>query len=207
MYQICVSGAAAGKSVAESKDEAVALGEAIAKSGNVLLTGATVGLPNYAAYGCKKAGGMSIGISPAATKLEHVKKYRLPTENYDFILYTGLNYSGRDSLLVHSSDAVLSLGGRLGTLHEFTVAMESDTPIGFLNNTGGVTDIIDYIVTTAGKQYYQDVIYSDEPEDLLKQVLKELDKRHAGHLDLYIGGTKAKAVDPDKAGDKERKRG
>ena len=134
-YQICVSGAAAGPSVEASKDKAVALGKAIAKAGSTLLTGATVGLPNYAALGCKQAGGLSVGISPAASKLEHVKKYRLPTENYDVVLYTGLHYTGRDTLLVNCSDAVASLGGRLGTLHEFTVAMETETPIGFLNGS------------------------------------------------------------------------
>ena len=145
-YYICVSGAAGGDSVEQSKDEAMAIGRAIAKSGNVLLTGATVGLPNYAAIGCKEAGGMSIGISPAATKLEHVKKYRLPTEHYDFILFSGLNYVGRDTMLVKASDAVVSLGGRLGTLHEFTISMETDTPIGFLRNTGGITEMIDQIL-------------------------------------------------------------
>ena len=92
MYQICVSGAAKGESVEEGKALAAAMGVAIAKAGHSLLTGATIGLPNYAAEAYKKAGGkMSIGISPAASKVEHVMKYRLPTLAYDSILYTGLH--------------------------------------------------------------------------------------------------------------------
>ena len=79
MYQICVSGAAKGDSVEEGKELALQLGAAIAKAGHSLMTGATIGLPNYAAEGYKAAGGtMSIGISPAASKVEHVMKYRLP---------------------------------------------------------------------------------------------------------------------------------
>ena len=68
MYQICVSGAAKGESVEEGKALAAELGQAIAKAGHALMTGATVGLPNYAAEAYKKAGGkMSVGISPAAS--------------------------------------------------------------------------------------------------------------------------------------------
>lgn len=185
-YYICVSGAAGGETVEQSKEAAYEVGKAIAKQGHVLLTGATVGLPNFAAIGCKEAGGMSIGISPAATKLEHVKKYRLPTEHYDFILYSGLHYIGRDALLVNSSDGVISLGGRLGTLHEFTVAMETETPIGFLTNTGGVTDMIEDILETAGRRFYQDVIYSEKPLDLVKKIVKQLDEMHAGHPELHV---------------------
>src|ERR1700712_1251067 len=132
MYQICVSGAAKGQSVEEGKELARLAGAAIARAGHSLLTGATVGLPNYAAEGYKAAGGtMSVGISPASSKIEHVLKYRLPIESYDTILYTGLHYIGRDTLLIVSSDAVVSIGGRLGTMHEFTISMEARKPIGF----------------------------------------------------------------------------
>ena len=50
-YQICVSGAAAGETVVGAHDLAFQLGEEIAKAGKTLLTGATVGLPHYAAMG------------------------------------------------------------------------------------------------------------------------------------------------------------
>src|SRR5437588_151808 len=98
-YQICVSGAAKGPSVEKGKELAEQVGAAIAKAGHSLMTGATTGLPNDAAHGYKKAGGnMSLGLSPASTKIEHVMKYHLPTEDYDAILYTGLHYGGRDAL-------------------------------------------------------------------------------------------------------------
>jgi uncharacterized protein (TIGR00725 family) len=177
MYQICVSGAAKGESVEEGRELALALGAAIAKAGHSLLTGATVGLPNYAAEGYKAAGGKSsVGISPAASKVEHVMKYRLPTEAYDVILYTGLHYIGRDTLLVLSSDAVVSIGGRLGTLHEFTIAMESETPIGFLQGAGGISTQIKEIMDVASPlPRGAHVAYSDDPADLLSQLEAFLD--------------------------------
>lgn len=186
MYQICVSGAAKGKSVEEGKELAIAAGVAIAAAGHSILTGATIGLPNYAAEGYKAGGGaMSVGISPAASKLEHVRKYRLPTEAYDTILYTGLHYVGRDTLLINSSDAIVSVGGRIGTLHEFTIAMETRTPIGFLQGAGGISSQIMDILRAAGEEHSENVVFSDDPHDLVHQLTKLLNREHATHRKIY----------------------
>jgi uncharacterized protein (TIGR00725 family) len=186
MYQICVSGAAKGQSVKEGRELAWAAGAAIANAGHSLMTGATIGLPNYSAEGYKEAGGiMSLGISPAASKIEHVHKYRLPLDAYDSILYTGLHYVGRDTLLINSSDAVVSIGGRLGTLHEFTIAMETKTPIGFLQGAGGISSQIMDILHAAGEERSELVVFSEDPEDLIKQLTELLNNQHKGYLALY----------------------
>lgn len=187
MYQICVSGAARGESVEEGRKLARRLGEAIARAGHSLLTGATIGLPNYAAEGYKAAGGkMSVGISPAASKVEHVMKYRLPTKAYDTILYTGLHYVGRDALLIRSSDAVVSIGGRLGTLHEFTIAMETDTPIGFLQGAGGVSQEIHSLMELARPiRPSAHVLFEDSADKLIAELTKVLDAEHKKYHNLY----------------------
>jgi uncharacterized protein (TIGR00725 family) len=187
VYQFCVSGAAKGESVEQGKNLAMAVGEAIAKAGHSLLTGATTGLPNYAAIGYKKAGGKnSVGLSPAATKVEHVIKYRLPTESYDSIIYTGLHYVGRDSLLITSADAVISIGGRLGTLHEFTIAMETETPIGFLQGAGGISEEIQKIVDLAKPlPRGAEMVFGEDPEQLVAQLCKILDAEHKKYHNLY----------------------
>ena len=186
MYQICVSGAAKGNSMTEGRELAWSSGAAIAKGGHSLLTGATTGLPNYAAEGYKEAGGkMSLGVSPAASRIEHVHKYRLPIKAYDSILYTGLHYVGRDTLLIGSSDGIISVGGRLGTLHEFTIAMELGKPIGFLQGSGGISTQIMDILHAAGEEHSENVVFSEDPEDLIKQLTELLNQKHAGYLDLY----------------------
>jgi len=187
MYQICVSGAARGESVEEGKLLAAEMGVAIAKAGHSLLTGATIGLPNYAAEAYKKAGGtMSVGISPASSKVEHVMKYRLPTKAYDCILYTGLHYVGRDTLLIVSSDAVVSIGGRIGTLHEFTVAMETEKPIGFLQGAGGVSEEIQTLMSLAHPLHHGVLVtFNDSATDLLKELTDHLDIVHAKYRALY----------------------
>lgn len=186
MYQICISGAAKGKSVEEGRILAIAAGQAVADARHGLLTGATVGIAHYAAEGYKKAKGpMSLGVSPATSKIEHVMKYRLPTDPYDVILYSGMHYVGRDVLLINSADCVISIGGRIGTLHEFTIAMETETPIGFLQGAGGISSEIMDILHAAGSRYAHNAVFSEDPIDLVKQLTSLLDKRYAKYRHLY----------------------
>jgi uncharacterized protein (TIGR00725 family) len=187
MYQICVSGAARGESVEEGRKLARELGQAIAAAGHSLLTGATIGLPNYAAEAYKAAGGkMSVGISPAGSKVEHIMKYRLPVKAYDTILYTGLHYVGRDTLLITSSDAVISVGGRIGTLHEFTIAFETNTPIGFLEGAGGVSDEIKDLMKFAKPvRPGTFVTFNEDPARLIEELTGFLDKEYAKYQNLY----------------------
>jgi len=185
-YQICVSGAAKGQSAEQGMQLAMDAGRAIAQAGHSLMTGATSGLPNAAATGYKKAGGrMSLGLSPAATKVEHVLKYRLPTKDYDAILFTGLHYSGRDALLVNSADAVVSIGGRLGTLHEFTIAMETHTPIGVLEGAGGISEQIKQLMGLLPNADPETIIYEENPDVLIEKLTHMLDKLHAPYHKIY----------------------
>jgi uncharacterized protein (TIGR00725 family) len=177
-YSICVSGAAAGATVKSSSKLAEEVGSTIAKLGHTLTTGATVGLPYYAALGAKKAGGMSIGFSPAASLREHLRKYRLPHDVFDFINFTGLNYVGRDLYLVQSSDAVITIGGRFGSLHEFTSALEAHKPCGVLLGSGGTADLIPQLIPMLDPHQADMVIYDDDPARLVKRLVELLDKKH-----------------------------
>ena len=186
MYQICVSGAAKGDSVEQGKALATAAGKAIARAGHSLMTGATTGLPNTAAEGYKAAGGkMSLGISPASSKVEHVMKYRLPIKAYDTILYTGLHYSGRDALLINSADAVITIGGRLGTLHEFTIAMETHIPVGLLQGAGGIGDQIEGLMKLLPNARPELLIAESDPDILISKITKLLDQLHKPYHQLY----------------------
>ena len=185
-YQICVSGAAKGKTAEEGSQLAQAIGAAIAKAGHSLMTGATSGLPSDAAAGYKKAGGqMSLGLSPASTKVEHLLKYRLPIANYDAILYTGLHYGGRDALLINSADAVVTIGGRLGTLHEFTIAAETQTPIGVCEGAGGISDQIENLLKLLPNAEPEMVIFEEDPAKLISKLTKLLDKLHEPYRKIY----------------------
>jgi len=177
-YSICVSGAAAGVTVKQSFKMAEQLGISIAKSGQILTTGATVGLPYYAAHAAKVAGGTSVGFSPAASLREHLRKYRLPYDCYDFVNFTGLHYVGRDLYLVQSSDAVITIGGRFGSLHEFTSALEAGKPCGILTGSGGTADIIPHLMAVLEPPHRELVVYDEDPAKLVDKVISMLDEKY-----------------------------
>ncbi len=180
-YQICVSGAAAGDTVHAAHQLAFDVGKAIASRGKTLITGATVGLPWYAAQGAfsvEGKRGVSIGFSPASSFREHVVVYKLPTVEFDYINFTGMAYVGRDVHLVRSSDAIITIGGRMGSLHELSTALESRKVCGVLLGSGGLADYIPTLLEHIDAPGSKDIIYDTNPERLLDKVIEALDKKY-----------------------------
>lgn len=175
-YKICISGAAStGHCAIDAVEKAEEMGREIARRGMVLITGATVGIPYWAAKGAKEEGGMVIGLSPAASEIAHIKVYKLPTDYHDLIIYTGFEYSGRNLLLTRAADAIITICGRMGTLNEFTIAFEDQKPIGILQGTGGTADEIDDIVKKMNRGPGR-IVYSHDIKELLDKVIAEIDK-------------------------------
>ena len=170
-YKICISGAAeTGVCAPNALENTERLGRLVAERGMILVTGATTGAPYWAAKGAKEAGGLVIGISPATTKIQHVKTYHLPTDYHDLIIYTGFGYSGRNLLLTRSADAVIAVCGRIGTLNEFTNAFEDGKPQGILSDSGGTTDLFPEIIERARRGSGK-IALDPDPEKLLEKVI------------------------------------
>lgn len=184
-YQICVSGAASGETVQASHQLAYELGRSISKRGKTLTTGATVGLPHYAAMGAVSVEGkrgISIGFSPASSFREHVATYRLPTKEFDYINFTGMEYVGRDVHLVRSSDAIITVGGRMGSLHELSTALESRKVCGVLLGSGGLADYTKTLLDNIEAPGAKDIIYDTDPDRLVEQVIARLDAKYADFM-------------------------
>lgn len=198
-YQICVSGAASGDTVHASHQLAYELGKAIAEQGKTLLTGATVGLPHYAAMGfmsVPESKGVSVGFSPASSFREHVSTYRLPTKEFDYINFTGMEYVGRDVHLVRSCDGMITVGGRMGSLHELSTALESRKVCGVLLGSGGLADFTRTLLKHIEAPGAKDVIFDTDPVRLVEKVIALLDKRYA---DFQHDGTDSQ-ISPKRAG-------
>ena len=153
-------------------EEGKELGREIVRQGGVLVTGATTGFPLWVAIGAKEEKGVSIGVSPAANEREHVDTYRLPLEYMDLIIYTGFGFSGRDLLFTRSCDAVILGCGRIGTIHEFTIAFEDGKPIGILEGEWTMADTIKDIIARSNRS--NDKIDFDKDPKVLVQKTIEL---------------------------------
>jgi uncharacterized protein (TIGR00725 family) len=152
------------------------IGKEIVRQNSILITGATTGIPYYSAKGAKKVGGISIGFSPAASKVSHLKKYKLPIDVFDVIVYTGFGYAGRNLLMTRAADGVIIICGRMGTLNEFTIAFEDEKPIGVLLGSGGTADKIKEILKSPFRGR-REIIYEKEPQKLVKKLIKLIKKK------------------------------
>lgn len=175
-YKIAVSGAAETQFMApDALPKVEMIGRLIAERGMITVTGATTGAPYWAAKGAKEAGGFVIGLSPAATKREHVQVYHLPVDYHDIIIYVGGGYSERNLIFTRAADAVIYVGGRIGTLNEFTDAFEDNKPQGVLLGTGGSTDDIKKILEDAHRGMGK-VVFDTDPKALLEKVIALVEK-------------------------------
>ncbi len=173
-YKICVSGAAetshCGKEAFETAEE---LGREIARHGAALVDGATTGFPYWAAKGAKEEGGIVVGVSPASSKLEHIRDYELPIDHHDLIIYTGNGYSGRNLLLTRSADAVVVGCGRMGTINEFTIAFEDKKPIGILEGAWGTDELLKEIIMKShrAEEMKDKIVHEKDPKTLLDKLI------------------------------------
>lgn len=163
-----VMGSAADRPPADGAAKAYTLGRAIAQRGFVLITGACPGYPYECARGAHDAGGLSLGISPALSLDEHVHKYHSPSDAFDVLVYTGSGLMGREVTNIRSSDMVIIVGGRSGTLGEFAIAYDEGKLIGVLEGSGGITGEIPQIIGSFGaKDTGARVVYESDPDALV----------------------------------------
>jgi hypothetical protein len=168
--------AAQGESAEALRAKAEALGRAIAARGCVTLTGGTTGLPHAAGAAAHAAGGLHVGVSPAADAREHAGRYGLPLASTDVLVYTGFGLKGRNVVLVRSCDVVLIFRGGTGTLNELTIAHDEGRVVGCLTGTGGVADEAERLLSALPKRSGAVVIYDEDPGRLLERCLEAFQK-------------------------------
>ena len=166
----------------QALEAAYGIGKYIAKQNATLITGGTTGIPYRAAQGAKDEGGLSIGISPAVDRVEHVERFGKPTDAYDTLIFTGMGYSGRNPINIRSCDGVIYIGGESGTLNEFTNGLYEAKVLGVLEGVGGITDKIKEIMQEFQTDHGSIVIYDNNPKRLVQRVFSEIKLREIKYL-------------------------
>jgi len=170
--RIGVMGSAGGDMTQSVSESCRRLGRVIAERGCCLLTGACPGLPHETVLGAKEAYGHVVGISPASTLKEHVEVHHSPYREYDVLILTGMGLMGRELINIHSSDIVIVVGGRSGTLGEFAIAYEDGKLIGVLSGTGGITAALPQLeASLEAKRTGAEVVYDEDPTRLVDRLL------------------------------------
>tara|TARA_Y100000031_G_C8171535_1_gene362071 strand:- start:565 stop:1086 length:522 start_codon:yes stop_codon:yes gene_type:complete len=169
---VCGSNNASDEEIAKKAFE---IGKEIANNHSLLLTGAGNGFPYEAAKGAFSNNGRVFGVSPAKNEEEHINTYNFPNDSFTKIEYTNLGIPGRNLPLVKEADAIIIINGQIGSLNEFTIAFNDAKIIGILENSGGITDIIDKIAEICDKKgEKENIVYSSEPKELIALIINKL---------------------------------
>jgi len=136
--QIGVMGSAADLNYEKDLEKiAEELGSEIAKRKGILFFGAEKdydSLSTAACRGAKRYRGMTVGVT-------YGKGKNIYEKNADIIISCGAERGGpRESVLVLSCDAVISVSGGSGTLTELAVAYQGNIPMVAMKGTGGWSD-------------------------------------------------------------------
>ena len=122
MKRKTVIGVIGSSSCSSSVSEiAYIVGKEIARKGAILICGGLGGVMEAACKGVKEEGGITIGVLPGDSK-EKANAY------VDIPITTGMG-EARNIIIVRSSDAVIAIAGKYGTLSELAFALRFDVPI------------------------------------------------------------------------------
>jgi len=97
------------------------VGKEIARKGAILICGGLGGVMEAACKGVKEEGGTTIGVLPGDSKGKANPYVDIP-------ITTGMG-EARNIIIVRSSDAVIAIAGKYGTLSELAFALRFDVPI------------------------------------------------------------------------------
>ncbi|MBI2953232.1 MAG: TIGR00725 family protein [Chloroflexi bacterium] len=105
----------------EVAEAAEKVGAELARRGCVVVCGGLGGVMEAACRGAKQAGGLTVGILPGNDR-------RAANPFVDVAIVTGLGEL-RNGLVVKSSEAIIAVGGRYGTLSEIALALKLGRPV------------------------------------------------------------------------------
>ena len=109
------------------------IGKLIAQKNGILICGGRGGIMKAVCKGAKEKNGITVGILPKSK--EEANKF------IDIPILSGLG-NRRNSIIVYTSDVIIAIAGRWGTLNEISYSMIYKKPLILVRGTGGIVDQI-----------------------------------------------------------------
>lgn len=132
-----------------------------------IMTGGCAGIPGLVAQRAKQFGLKTIAYSPDTHDTAHnIRHDNLSTNYFDEINYIP-GFTARSLQMIHDADIVILMNGRIGTLSEFTIALEEGKRVAVITETGGIADHLEYILDIAQKEFPGQVFFSNSIPEII----------------------------------------
>jgi hypothetical protein len=157
MNQVAVIGG--GEAGNETLAKAREVGQWIARAGCVLLCGGMGGVMEASARGAKESGGLTVAILPGDSK-EEANPYM------DIRIVTAMSHA-RNAIIARSADALIVVGGEMGTLSEIALALKEGKPVVVLEGKSN-------IVRALKKLENKNLHFAHSPPEAVNKGLKNI---------------------------------
>ncbi len=186
-FKVGVFGSSAGNTESV-RSKAEDLGRVLADQNVTVITGACSGIPYMVAAEAYKHGCEVWGYSPEKDLPSHKAHYVDDDSSiYSKIIYTPINipyleskvvrYKFRNVTSTAHCDAGIIVGGRWGSMNEFTNLIDMGKVVGVLTGTGGVADMLQSLTDRVKKEGSGKVIFNSSPKELVEQIIDELSSK------------------------------
>lgn len=138
-----------------------------------IMTGGCLGIPGLVTQRAKQLGFKTVAYSPDTHDIAHnARGDNLSTDYFDIVHYIP-GFTARSLQMIYDADVILLLNGRIGTLSEFTIALEEGKYVGVITETGGIADHLEYILNIAQKEFPNKVFFSQDVSQVIEWINKK----------------------------------
>ena len=139
----------------------------------LIMTGGSLGIPGLITKQAKQLGFKTVAYSPDADEVSQNNRHDNLSADYFDEIHHITGFTARSLQMILDADAILLLNGRIGTLSEFTIALEEGKRVAVLTNTGGIADHLEYVLSVAQKEFPGQVFFSSDVEQIINWITQK----------------------------------
>ncbi len=161
-FKLAVISSASSDVSPEHKILAQEIGEYLAEKNITVVTGGSDGIPGLIIKSAFEKGAETVVYSPDTDELSHHQRSDNLSLSYFKKHHFIPGFTARSLKMINDVDGVLVLNGRIGTLSEFSIALEEGRNTAVIKNTGGVSSHLEHIVEIANKEFPNKIIFETD---------------------------------------------
>lgn len=147
------------------------IAEYLSKKDVIIFTGGSLGIPGIVVKSCDLQKIKIVAYSPDEDIMSHNERFDNLNSKFFSEIKHIKGFTARSLQMINDGDAIIVIGGRIGTLSEFTIALEEGKKVLVIENSGGIADHLEYILQVANKEFPNQIIFEKDYKNGIDKLL------------------------------------
>ena len=188
--KIAIFGTASPTIPQKIQDLSFEIGKYLADKYITVVTGGCIGVPGYAIDGAIASHGVTEAFYPDLDEIACAENKN--AHNNDALhKYHSKNFfdgfTERSLCMINAVDGAIIINGRIGTLSEFTIAVEEGLDVCVIEGSGGVADHLSEIIKLAEREIPNKVIFAKNWKTGIDELIQHIhDKKEKTKVNCSI---------------------